>query len=125
MDREGFQDWLDSYGRAWESKEHNAFVNLFTDNASYYANPFSEPLSGHSAILDHWSNVIRSQDQIRFNYEVLAVTQDSGVAHWWASFVHISSKTKVKLDGIFVVSLDGENHCRVLKQWWHWLEYSS
>jgi len=124
MDREGFQSWLDSYGRAWESKDHHTFANLFTENASYYANPFSEPLLGRSAILDHWSNVILAQDHIRFNYQILAVTQDNGIAHWWVSFVHAASGTKVKLDGIFVVSLNGENRCTVFKQWWHWLEYS-
>jgi len=124
MDREGFQTWLGSYGRAWESKGHHTFEKLFADNASYYANPFSEPLSGRSAILDYWSNVIRAQEQIRFNYEILAVAQDNGIAHWWVSFVHAASGTKVKLDGIFVVSLNDENHCTQLKQWWHWLEYS-
>jgi uncharacterized protein (TIGR02246 family) len=124
MDMERFQSWLELYGRAWENQDPQSFVNLFTDNASYHANPFSEPLSGRSAILNYWSDVARSQEQIQFNYKVLAVSQDSGVAHWWASFVHISSKTKVRLDGIFVVSLNDENRCRVLKQWWHWLEYS-
>lgn len=125
MDMEGFQSWLESYGRAWESHDPQLFADLFTDNASYYANPFSEPLSGRSALRDYWSNIIRTQEQTRFNYEVLAITQDRGIAHWWTSFVHISSKTKVKMDGIFIVSFNGENRCRVFKQWWHWLEYSS
>jgi uncharacterized protein (TIGR02246 family) len=124
MDMERFQSWIDSYGHAWESQDPQTFANLFTDNATYHTNPFSEPLSGRSAILDYWSNTIRSQEQIQFNYKVLAVTQDIGIAHWWASFVHIPSKTKVRLDGIFVVSLNGENRCRDFKQWWHWLEYS-
>jgi hypothetical protein len=124
MDKERFQLWLDSYGHAWESQDHQAFASLFSDNVSYHANPFSEPLNGRSAILDYWSNVIQSQEQIRFSYEVLAITQDIGIAHWWVSFVHISSKTKVKLDGISIISLNSENCCSNFKQWWHWLEYS-
>jgi uncharacterized protein (TIGR02246 family) len=124
MDMGGFQSWLESYGRAWESHDPQIFADLFTDDVSYHVNPFSEPLSSRSALRDYWSNMIRSQEQTRFDYEVLAITQDSGIAHWWTSFVYISSKTKVKLDGIFVVSLNGENRCKVFKQWWHWLEYS-
>jgi uncharacterized protein (TIGR02246 family) len=124
MDMEGFQSWLESYGRAWESHDPQIFADLFTDDVSYYVNPFSEPLSGRSALRDYWSNIIRSQEQTRFDYEVLAITQDRGIAHWWTSFVYASSKTKVKLDGIFVVSLNSENRCKVLRQWWHWLEYS-
>ena len=124
MDKERFKSWLDSYGRAWENRDDKAFAGLFSDNASYYANPFSEPLNGRSAILDYWSNVICTQEQIQFNYEVLAVTQESGIAHWWASFAHVPSKTKVKLDGIFIISLNSGNCCDNFRQWWHWLEYS-
>jgi len=125
MNLEVFRSWLDSYGRAWESRDIQSFKGLFTDDATYHANPFSEPICGYAAILDYLSNVMCSQDQIKFNHEVLAITQDFGIARWWASFVHISSKTKVKLDGIFVVSLDAEKRCKDLKQWWHWLEYST
>ncbi len=126
MNLEIFRSWLDSYGRAWESRDTQSFEGLFTDNATYHANPFSEPICGNSAIRDYFLlNIMHSQEQIQFNYEVLAVTQDIGIAHWWASFVHISSKTKVKLDGIFIVSLDAERRCKDLRQWWHWLEYST
>jgi len=124
MNTEMFQSWLDSYGHAYEKKDTQAFKDLFTDDAIYYANPFTEPLHGHSAILDYFSNIFCSQDHIQFSYEILSVSQDVGIAHWWVSFVQVSSKTKVKLDGIFVVSFDGKR-CKVLKQWWHWLEYSS
>jgi uncharacterized protein (TIGR02246 family) len=125
MNLEIFQSWLNSYGQAWEKQDSRAFADLFTDDATYHANPFSEPLRGRSAILEYWSTVTRSQDKVQFNYEVLAVTQDIGIAQWWASFVHVTSKSNVKLDGIFVVSLNTEGRCKVLKQWWHWLEYSS
>lgn len=125
MNLEIFKSWLDSYGCAWENRDTQTFADLFTDDARYHANPFSEPIHDCSAILDYWSNVIGSQDQVQFNYEVPAVTQDIGIARWWVSFVHISSKTKVKLDGIFVVAFNGERRCKVLKQWWHWLEYGT
>jgi hypothetical protein len=125
MNLEIFRSWLDSYGRAWENQDPRTFAELFTDDATYHANPFSEPIRGRSAICDYWSNVIGSQDQVQFSYEVLAVTPNIGIAQWWASFVHISSKTKVKLDGIFVVIFNGGKCCKVLKQWWHWLEYNS
>lgn len=123
MNTEIFQSWLDSYGRAWEKKNSQVFADLFTDDATYHANPFSEPPHGRSAILDYLSNIFRSQDQVQFSYEILSVSPDVGIAHWWVSFMQISSKTKVKLDGIFVVSFDGKR-CKVLQQWWHWLEYS-
>lgn len=125
MNLEIFKSWLDLYGRAWENRDTQAFADLFTDDASYHVNPFSEPIRGRSEIIEYWSNVIASQDQVQFNYEVLAVAQDIGIARWWVSFFHVSSKSNVKLDGIFVVSFNVERRCKVLKQWWHWLEYST
>jgi uncharacterized protein (TIGR02246 family) len=125
MNFEICKSWLDLYGFAWKNRDPQALADLFTDDATFHVNPFSEPLHGRSAILDYFSTVIRSQEQIQFDYEVLEATQDTGIAHWWASFVHVFTKTKVKLDGIFIMTLYGERHCKVLKQWWHWLEYSS
>jgi len=124
MNLETFRSWLDSYSRAWENRDPQVYADPFTDDAIYHVNPFSEPLHGRSSILDYWINVIHSRDQIQFNYEILAVTQDTGIAQWWVSFVSIPSKAQVKLDGIFVVSLTEKKRCRVFRQWWHWLEHS-
>jgi len=64
----------------------------FTEDAAYQETPFDEPLRGRSAIFEYWSDVPRSQDRIRFGYEILAVTEDMGIAQWWASFVRIPSQ---------------------------------
>lgn len=34
-------------------------------------------------------------------------------------FVPTSSRTQVKLDGIFVVTLDETKHCTIVREWWH------
>lgn len=119
MNHDTFKSWLDAYGRAWETRDPQAAADLFTEDATYQETPFAEPMRGRSAILAYWSHVPRTQDHIRFGYEILAVTNDVGVAHWWASFVRIPSQVQVKLDGIFVVSLDAENRCKEFREWWH------
>jgi hypothetical protein len=119
MNHRTFKSWLDAYGRAWETRDPQAAADLFTKDATYQETPFDEPLRGRSAIFEYWSDVPRSQDQIRFGCDILAVTENLGIARWWASFVRIPSKTQVKLDGIFVVSLDAENRCKEFREWWH------
>lgn len=113
-----FQSWLDAYGRAWQACDANAAADLFTDNASYFETPFVEPLRGRAEILAYWSHVARTQEQIRFKNEILAVTPQQGIAHWWASFVRVPEGTRVKLDGIFVITLNPEGRCETLREWW-------
>ncbi len=119
MNCETFESWLDAYGRAWETQDQQAAADLFTDDATYQETPFDEPVRGPLAIAEYWSAAVRSQDQVRFGFEILATTQDMGIARWWASFVSIPSKMQVKLDGIFVVSLDAKNRCKTFREWWH------
>ncbi|MBI4481596.1 MAG: nuclear transport factor 2 family protein [Acidobacteria bacterium] len=124
MNHDAFRSWLDAYGRAWETRDPQAAADLFTQDATYQETPFDEPLRGRAAIRDYWSHVPRSQEQIRFDYDILAVTGNVGIAQWRASFVRLPSKTGVQLNGIFVVCLDAENRCKVFREWWHRRENS-
>lgn len=116
MNITAFKSWLDAYGRSWQTRDPQAATTLFAIDATYQETPFDEPMRGRAAIHEYWSNASRSQDQIRFGYEILAVTQNVGIARWWASFVSIPSGAQVKLDGIFVVSLDAENRCNAFRE---------
>lgn len=113
-----FQSWLDAYGRAWETRDAETAAGLFADNASYFETPFVEPLRGRAEILAYWSHVAGTQEQIRFKYEVLAVAAKQGIAHWWASFVRVPERTRVSLDGIFLITLNAEGRCETLREWW-------
>ena len=113
-----FQSWLDAYGRAWETRDANAAAGLFTDNAAYYETPFVEPLRGRAEIHAYWSHVAQTQEHIRFKSEILACTTQQGIAHWWASFARVPEGTHVKLDGIFLVSLNADGRCETLREWW-------
>jgi uncharacterized protein (TIGR02246 family) len=119
MTREDLKAWLDAYGQAWETRDAHAVGELFAEEATYQETPFVQPLRGRAAIREYWTDaVVRTQQQIRFAYEILAVAEDSGIAHWWASFVRVSTKVQVKLDGIFLLSFASAKLCRELREWW-------
>jgi hypothetical protein len=63
--------------------------------------------------------VARTEQDIQFGYEVLAVTQEAGIARWWASFLIVPQGLQTKLDGVFLITLDADGRCRSLKEWWH------
>jgi hypothetical protein len=119
MTLQAFDDWLDSYGRAWESRNPQAAADLFAEEGTYQVTPFVEPMRGKQAILDYWTNVARTEQNIQFGYEILALTPDHGIARWWSSFVIVPPGLQTKLDGIFLISLDENGRCRSLREWWH------
>jgi hypothetical protein len=74
---------------------------------------------GRKAIFEYWSEVARTEENIRFGYEILVAKSDLNIARWSASFVIVPQGLQTQLDGIFLISLDEEGRCRSLREWWH------
>lgn len=122
MDRESFTRWLDAYGRAWMSRDAQAAAALYADNATYQVTPFDEPLRGCAAIHEYWVGVAKTQENIQFDFEVLAISAEQGIARWRASLIRVPPGLNTRLDGIFVIVLDTDGRCRSLREWWHKLQ---
>ena len=119
MTRGSFSAWLEKYGRAWETGDAQAAAELYAEDGTYQVTPFVEPMRGRAAILDYWTHVAETEEQVQFSYEILAVTSEQGIARWRASFVIVPPGLKTKLDGIFVIALDDQGKCAWLREWWH------
>jgi hypothetical protein len=122
VETESFRRWLDLYGRAWMSRDPKAATVLYAEAATYQVTPFTEPIRGRDAIYAYWENVAKTQKEIQFDYEIVGVTPEKGIARWWASFIIEPPGLKTKLDGVFVISLDADNLCSSLREWWHKLQ---
>jgi SnoaL-like domain len=46
--------WMAAYRTAWESNDPSDIAALFTDDAVYYKEPFTEPVRGRDAIIAMW-----------------------------------------------------------------------
>jgi len=119
MELSSLKSWLEAYGAAWESRDPEASAELFDKDGTYQVTPFLEPMRGRDEILEYWKQVARTQENIRFGYEVFSVTSEFGISHWWASFVRNPPGLRTKLDGIFLILLNSEGRCRTLREWWH------
>jgi len=119
MTSDAFKAWLDAYKRAWETRDPGAAEVLFSEQAVYLETPFGDPMRGRETIRAYWEHVPRTQDDVHFHYEVLAVAGEAGIAHWWASFVRVPSGKRVHLDGIAAVTFDGDGKCQRFREWWH------
>jgi ketosteroid isomerase-like protein len=116
----GFREWMDGYKRAYEGRDPDAAAALFTDDATYQWGPFGELLHGPQAIRDRWA--IGAGDdretEFRFDYEVLAVTEEIGIARWMASADFPADGRRLLFDGVFAVILRGEL-CSGFREWWN------
>ena len=117
-----FEFWLDAYGQAWVNRDPEAATALFAEGGTYQVTPFLEPMRGRKAIFEYWSEVARTEESIKFEYEILIVNAKLNIAKWSASFVIVPPGSKTKLDGIFLISLDAEGRCTSLQEWWHKLQ---
>src|SRR5271165_2216793 len=119
MNEATFKSWLDAYGRAWENRDPRAAAELYTEDGTYQVTPFLEPSRGRQAILNYWAEVVNTELEISFRYDILALTEEFGIAHWEASFIRTPPGLPTKLDGIFVIQLNAEGRCNSLCEWWH------
>ena len=122
MDPAALDSWLGAYKRAWEDRDPEAAADLFAADATYHETPFDEPSRGRDGVFEYWSGATRAQRDVRFSYEILATTENGGVAHWRASFARPPAKDRVELDGVFLVELDADGRCTEFREWWHMQE---
>ena len=118
MNYEVFEKWLENLKKAWETKNPKLASEICTEKLLWHETPFEKPLRTRAAVLKEWQAVLK-QEKISVNYQILAIAEGFGIAHWSASFSRIPSKEKVELDGIFKVKLNNKGLCTEFHQWYN------
>jgi SnoaL-like protein len=119
MNEQQFRRWLDAYAQAFIGQNGRAAAALFAYDATYQWGPFGDLLRGPEAIRRKWGESMDPRAEERFEYEVLAVTDEIGIARWIASS-HLPSHPDVThYDGIFAVRLGADTLCTEFREWWN------
>jgi ketosteroid isomerase-like protein len=116
-DHDRLGSWLQRFGRAWEERDSDLAAALFSDDGSYRESPFEEALRGAHEIRAYWAKLPRARDDIRFAFEILAVTEQWGIAHWHGCYTRVDGTARLELDGILLVSLADDGRCREFREW--------
>jgi hypothetical protein len=119
LTREQLDGWLAAYGKAWEMRDADLAVTLFSADATYQDVPFDPPHVGHEGIHKYWAGVTKDQRNVKFGYELIAVSGSTGIAHWTAEFDVEPTKAHLSLNGVFVLEFGADGKCRSLREWWH------
>jgi uncharacterized protein (TIGR02246 family) len=115
VDRPGFEEWLAAYFAAWASNEPDDVAALFTEDATYRIGPFREPWRGRDEIVRRW--VTGGADDVRFDYDVIALEGDVGVAHWRVTTQLPADTVRVEQDGVLVITFAPDGRCREHLEW--------
>ena len=117
--RAGLSEWLDAYGRAWESRDANAAAELFAEDAVYQWGPFGRRLRGRPLIREAWAEALETQENISFGYEVLSASASGGLARWWCSTDDVVRKVRERNEGIFRLAFEEGGLCSSFEEWWN------
>ena len=121
MDHDALGRWLDSYREAWEKQNPDAAAALFSEHGTYAWGPFAPVLVGKQAIRHAWEVATQgNQSGIEFGYEPLSATEDGrNIARWWASMESTQTGDRVRMEGIFLITLTEEGLCSEFREWWN------
>ncbi len=108
MTHEEAKKLIQIYGRAWETRDPELIVSIFTEDATY--NDPKEPENiGRDAIKQYWvTKVIGEQEDITFTLRHLWVDGDSVIAEWNATFKDIKRNLFIDMDEVAIFTVQGD-----------------
>jgi hypothetical protein len=122
MDRAGFEGWLRRYFDAWISNDPVDVASLFTEDAIYWVGPFREPWVGREMIVDRWTS--GAQEDVRATFDVLAVEDETGVAHWNVVARTGDDRSQTEWDGVLAIAFAFDGRCREHREWFSQRNYA-
>ena len=118
LDHATAQDLLERYGRAWETFDGDAWVELFTDDVEYQADPFEPPLVGHNAVRAYLLKAAELQDEVSFTVERHWVVDPTILLAWHAGYIERSDRAQIRLVGFMTLEMRDGKIAR-LREWYH------
>ena len=113
------EDWIASYGRAWEERDADAAAALFASNAVYRDHPLGPPHLGSDGVHKYWSDVTVTQSavSVRFGTPVVAADEMRAAVEFWVTMVN--GGNDVTLMGILMLLFADDGRCSELREAWH------
>lgn len=116
-----FANWLRSFGQAWSALDRKRIVELFSEEVSFYWSPFEAPSEGRVDLLAAMQERLSRQMDPVLDFDIIAISDDAGWAHWTASFTRDGTDDPVRMDGVLKATFRATECCEY-RQWQHVLE---
>jgi uncharacterized protein (TIGR02246 family) len=111
------QDLLAAWKRAWEARDVDAFLALFTDDADFRPDPFAESIVGETAIRTYWNDFAARTAHTELDTERLWVVDRSVLAAWHGATTLRATAERVRHRGFLAIDLDAEGRISRLRSY--------
>jgi limonene-1,2-epoxide hydrolase len=105
------------YGRAWETRDADLVLSVFTEDATYQENPFSKPMAGHAAIRHYWEEATGPHREVQFHWEYASALGREHCIEWACTFTRGDVRGQIELRGVMFLELRGEKIFRFREYW--------
>lgn len=105
MNKEKALELLYIYGKAWETRDPELIVTIFTEEATYNDPKEAENI-GRDAIKEYWKyKVIGEQEDIKFTLKHAWLDGDTVIAEWHATFKDIKRNLFIEMDEVAIFTV--------------------
>jgi ketosteroid isomerase-like protein len=110
-------DLVARYKRALETRDVDAVMELYRDDADLRTDPFEEHVTGGLAIRAHWNQVAADRASVEFDAERVWVAGPTVLAAWHGAWTRRETAERVRERGIMTLELDDD---RLIVRERHW-----
>ncbi|MEW6490178.1 MAG: nuclear transport factor 2 family protein [Thermodesulfobacteriota bacterium] len=118
LERARVLEVLETYREAWEGRDPEKILTIFTEDATYRERAFEEPCRGHEGLRRYWEEtVVRGQADIRFALLHLYLDGDTAIAEWEARFRDVRKRVPRHIREVAILEFRGDK-IATLREYW-------
>ncbi|HEX3214434.1 MAG TPA: nuclear transport factor 2 family protein [Actinomycetota bacterium] len=118
MEEQVVAAWLDGYSQAWGTSDPAQIGALFSADAVYWYDPFTEPLRGREAIVADWLEDRDEAGTYEGAYRPVLVAGDQAVARGYSRYLNTNGTVRDEYDNLFLLRFDADGRCAEFREWY-------
>ena len=118
MTKQEAKDLIKIYGEAWDGRDANKILTIFTEDATYF-DPRETIAEGHDGIRAYWEmKVLKNQKDIHFTLLNLWADGDEIIAEWNAKFIDIERSLHIDMTEVAIFTVRGDKFSSLREYYW-------
>jgi ketosteroid isomerase-like protein len=118
VDTQAVAAWLDGYSHAWGTYDPDQIRALFSEDAVYWFEPYSDPARGREAIVAAWLEDRDEAGTYEGAYRPVLVAGDQAVARGYSRYFNTNGTVRDEYDNLFLLRFDADGRCAEYREWY-------